>query len=535
MIQNPEPRTSPDRRRPWLRAGTAVAALALLGGLLSPASPATAVTVPGFTDALALYPAGSAKVNVTADSASVDYSLKSLEGTLLRSGKATVSSGKAVVDISAQGAGYFTLTVSNTAGSTTTSLGVVSGLANTPTNTSFFGASVHPDIHPWLDVSAAVRAMGAGTARLDWRWEIMATSTPGVYNWDAMVVDEANRLLAKGIRPYLVLAYHGLCDGEKTPSTAGCVNEYANFVAATAKKFGGSVDYAIYNEWNVGTNNGACGLSPDCYMALLQPASAAIRANAPGSIIYGPSLGAIDEWWAAGGDAYTWFDRWVQLGGHKYVDGITIHNYSLNGLPEGHGERAVSNAYSLLASVGSKQPVIMEEAGYYTGSSPVAPSEAKQADYFVRDAVLCLAAAAARYMHYGFMDNWNDPANPEGNFGQMRHENSAGGRITPKPSAVAQSVLALRTAGSRVIGNESLGNNVRSVAFLQPDGTILRIVWSADSVARSFTLANGGAVTATDIYGRTVAPSTTTSGARLTLSGSPLLVTSANTAVAAAG
>lgn len=534
MTRNsPSPTLTP--RRPRRRLLAAVAAALLLLAVPAPVSPATAVTVPQFTDAKAMYAAGSAKVNVNADSSSVDYTLKSLEGATVRSGKATVSAGKAVIDVSAQGPGYFILTVSNTAGSATTSLGVVEGLANTPTASSFFGASEHPGIHPGLDSSAALRDMGVGTVRVDWRWELMATATPGVYNWDAVVEGEISRLLARGIRPYLALAYHGLCDSQRTPSSDGCIKEYVDFVAATARKFAGSVDYAIYNEWNVGTNNGACGLGPDCYMALLQPASAAIKANAPGSIIYGPALGAVDDWWAAGGEAYTWFDRFVQLGGHRHVDGITIHNYSLNGLPEGHGERAISNARSLLASVGSQQPVIMEEAGYYTGSSPVAPSEAKQADYFVRDAVPCLAAGAARYMHYGFMDNWNDPANPEGNFGQMRHEYGTGGRITPKPSAVAQSVLSIRTAGNRVIGNESLGNGVRSVAFLRPDGRVLRVVWSADSVARKLTLANPGTLSVTDIYGRSVAPAATTNGASMTINGSPLLITSANTAVAAAG
>ncbi|MBO1269460.1 hypothetical protein [Arthrobacter cavernae] len=447
--------------------------------------------------------------------------MSSFEGSTVATGSAAVSNGAASVDLSGLGPGYYELTVSTAAGKAATNLGLVAGLAKPPAS-SLFGTTVHPAIHRSLDQSAAASGVGAGTARVDWRWEDAVASGPG-FTWDPSTEAEISRLQARGIRPTLVLAYYGLCDGGRTPSSKSCINQYVDYARATAQKFGAGVDYAIYNEFNYALNNGKCGRTADCYLKLLKPASEAIRLYAPGAKVSGPALGAADDWWAVGGAAYTWFDRFVTLGGHNYVDVVTIHNYSLSKAPEGYSERAVANAKALLAAAGSSKPVVLEEAGYNTvaGGQP----EPVQAAFLVRDAAAVLSAGASQYMHYGLVDNWNAPASPEANFGLFRHEDTAGGRLVPKPAAVAQAVLSRFLAGAAAMGDEKLGADARSAVFKLADGRTGRIVWSTQ-VMHSLVLQGGGNVSAVDIFGRQLPLYAEGGAVSLGFGGYPVLLTS---------
>lgn len=510
------PRMSARLRTPSAIATTLV--LCLASGLV----PAEAASAPRFLDPLAMYPSSAATVTISADSTSVDYSVVSFEGTVVASGAAAVSGGKAGVELSGLGPGYYTLKVSNTAGSSTTSLGIVQGM-DVRTTSALFGTTAHPGIHRGIDQSGASGALGLGSTRVDWRWEDAARAD-GSFVWDASSEAEISRLQSRGIRPTLVLAYHGLCDGGRTPSSRSCIAEYAEFVAATARKYGGGVDYAVYNEPNSSYNTSACGRTADCYLKLLKPAHDVLRRYAPGAKVNGPALGAHDSWWTVGGPAYQWFKRFVELGGHRYIDVATIHNYSLSTAPEGYGEQAVANAKALLATAGSAKPVVLEEAGYNTveGGHP----EPVQAAFLVRDAAAVLSAGAVRYMHYGLLDNWNAPEDPESNFGLFHHEGSSGGRLTPKPAAVAQAVLARFLDGAVPAGAEQLDPDVRSVLFALPDGRTARIVWSLKAMHTLF-LRDAADLEATDIFGRQL-PSYTDGGTTaLGISGFPVLLLSA--------
>lgn len=504
----------------WLRIPSAFAAVLFLSASAGLA-PAQAETLPGFTEPLALYETSSANVAVTAASPSVDYSVQSFEGTVVAGGSTPVSGGRATVGLSGLGPGYYRLTVSTPAGSSTTSLGIVSGLAGNPLSPRF-GTTTHPALHPTLDQGAAAAALGMRTARVDWRWED-AVRADGTYSWDPTVEAEVSRLLARGIRPTLVLAYYGLCDDGRTPSSRKCINEYVDFVKASALKYGAAVDYGIYNEFNYDYNTGSCGRTADCYLKLLKPASDAVHRYAPGAKVSGPALGAADDWWAVGGAAYTWFERFVELGGHRYVDEATIHNYSLAAAPEGQGERAVANAKALLAAAGSALPVVLEETGYNTveGGQP----ESVQAALLVRDAAAVLSAGASRYMHYGLVDNWDAPTDPESNFGLFRHEDTAGGRLAPKPAAVAHAVISRFLDGAVPAGRESLDPDAVSLLYRLPDGRTARIAWSLKS-SHTLFLSGAGEVSAVDIFGRALPRYTEGGTTSLGISGYPVLLLS---------
>lgn len=484
-----------------LRAASAWSIIALALPAFTGTSTDNLQTSPAFTDPLAFYEPTAAVIPITAGSESLDYSVESLEGNTLISGTVPVSAGSASVNLNGLGPGYYELTVSNNGGQASTSLGIVDGASTMP-DSSLFGTTIHPAIHdPSIDHSAAAGVLGTTTVRLDWRWEDAITADRTVFSWDPATEAEIDRLLARGIRPTLVLAYHGQCDDGRTPSSGSCIREYADFVRATAQKYGASVEYGIYNEFNTETNTSKCGRTPECYLKLLRPASEAIRQAAPMARITGPALGATDDWWAIGGKAHLWFERFVALGGHTYVDDVTIHNYSLSTTPETYSEHAVASARKILHAAGSSQPVVFEEGGYNTVAG--GHTELYQAAFLVRDAAAVLSAGAGRYMHYGLIDNWNVPHHPEANFGLIRHEDASDGKLEPKPAAVAQAVLSRYLDGATSQGASQLGADARSSAFRLHDGTFGHILWSTDTM-HTLLIHGEGQKSAVDIFGRTV-------------------------------
>lgn len=495
--------------------------LLIPAGSIPAASALVPLTVPRFTDRVALYDAAIARVAVSSGTASVNYTVSSLEGKVLRQGTVAMIRGAGGIDLRALGPGYYRLAVRNSVGTVATDLGIVARLG-AATTASPFGISAHPGLHWGVNHTDVSKALGVTTTRVDWRWERMATLIPGVYHWDTVSETEIKRLIARGIRPSLVLAYHGLCDGARTPSSSGCIAEYAEFARATARKFGTSVDYAVYNEWNADTNTSACGRTADCYLKVLKPAAAAIRQAAPGARILGPALGAVGEWWAVNGAAYTWFSRFVALGGAALVDQVTIHNYSLTTPPDGKGERAVRNAKAILAAARISKPVVMEEAGYTTvaGGLP----EYLQAAFLARDAAAVLTAGAAKYMPYDMIDDYMNRNNGESNFGLFRHEKYTGGRLVPKPGAVTLATLSRLLNGAVPLGEEKLLTGTRSMAWRMADGRTLRIVWTTDTT-RILELSAGTGLGVTDGLGRKVTTYPSGTGQRVIIGGLPVFIT----------
>ncbi|MGW9112873.1 hypothetical protein [Microbacterium sp. NPDC055683] len=506
------------RRMPVLALAAALIAAALVPFSTAPADAASA---PRITDPVTMYDASWVVVTFASASTTVTYTAKDENGAVAGSGSGWAYGGKGTLDLTALGPGYYDLTITDAAGSTTTSIGVVAQL-KASTDTSRFGTTAHPDIHAAsVDQTAAADAVGVATVRVDWRWETASVTRSGVTQ-DAKVTSEVDRLLAAGIRPVLVLAYYGSCDGGKTPSSRTCIAAYADFAAKTARIYGTRVDYAVYNEPNAATNTSTCGKTPACYIALLKPAYQAIKAAVPGATVTGPAVGAADGWWDEGGQARAWFAEFAALGGLAYVDQVTIHAYTLASTPEGKGENAVRAAKEIMAKAGRDLPLVVEEAGYTTATGGL-PEHAAGA-FLVRDAALVLAAGATRYMPYNLIDAWNAPDNAAANFGLFHHEDVASGSVSPKHAAVTMAVLS-RFVQNGVLTVEETGNDdVHSVKVTWPDGRVGRIVWAV-AQAHAIAIADGGTVTVKDVYGDEASATAVANLTVLAVGGHPVYLT----------
>ncbi|WP_292704002.1 glycosyl hydrolase, partial [Microbacterium sp. 69-10] len=342
----------------------------------------------------------------------------------------------------------------------------------------------------------------------------------------------------QGIRPLVGLGFaNPLYDGGVRPYTAAGRAAYANYAAAVAQQFGTNVDYEIYNEYNhpEGYFLGPCGASVTCYSEMLAVTAPAIKAVAPSARIVLTGMAGLTSWWA-GGDttghpevnfiARDWLDDFLSSPQGSLVDVINIHNYSFPSAPEGQNEAAIAAVKAVMAAHTSSasKPLWLTETGWPTLNAAGMNTEAEQARYLVRDAALSLKAGVGRYMMYDLFNDY-EPDTPEGRFGFYRnvHTDPA---VAPKPSMVAQAVMARQLSGYTVSSADSLGAGVYSIVFQNSSGAKKRVMWATSPT--TITLSTSGAVTHTTLYGSATTLSPESSKVTVQLGGDPVYVSASN-------
>lgn len=129
-----------------------------------------------------------------------------------------------------------------------------------------------------------IAATGAKAIRFDFYFDQIQTTQGGAYDWsnsDTLIT----RCRNAGMHILGILTGNRAGTGELYDN-APDRTAFANFAAAAAARYAGTVDYwAIYNEPNLDKMTAAN------YCLLLQAAGAAIRAAAPQAFITGPNMG----------------------------------------------------------------------------------------------------------------------------------------------------------------------------------------------------------------------------------------------------
>ncbi|RXZ68207.1 hypothetical protein [Agromyces albus] len=446
---------------------------------------------------------GDARIPISSPTPKIAWELRDAGNVLLKTGTADTSTGAATLDFSSLGPGYYRLDLSGADAARSTSLTIIDRLDEAlGASARRFGTTLHPALQAGIREDAATTGLGFGAARVDLRWEDIELS-PGQYTWDAATDDEVARLLARGVRPTLVIAYYGPYDDGRTPSSTKGIAGYADFVRAAAERYGGRVDYQIYNEFNIAYSNSLCGRTPACYVELLEPASKAVHEAAPAARVVGPALGGNSAMWLTSNEAYDWLAEFFALGGLDLVDVVSVHNYGAPAVPEGHNEAVIRKITDLMAEypAAADTPLWLGETGYFTtGEAAGGVSELQQARYLVRDATLALAAGIDVYMVYDLADDWNDPQNPEANFGLVRNPSSQDGVLAPKPAFTTMAVLTRQLQNRVFDRRDSVPQGAYSLVFTDATGGALRVMWATASTTVS--AAATGTVTVVDQFGR---------------------------------
>lgn len=211
--------------------------------------------------------------------------------------------------------------------------------------------------------------------------------SPGTYNWSLQdaLMRENERC---GLRPLMMLAYgHPKYDASSGPSQTCKVysvltqegrDGFAAWARQVARRYKGKqVIYELWNEPNITIFWPKP--DPDAYMALVEAAAPAIRAEDPTALICGGAMSPKDM-----GDQFDlpFITRCVEKGLLKHVDAISWHPYNLD-RPERVREQftALRGLVDRNAPTGRRIDLFVSEVGYHIPDSP--EGYLKQGGHFV--------------------------------------------------------------------------------------------------------------------------------------------------------
>ncbi len=150
------------------------------------------------------------------------------------------------------------------------------------------------------------------------------------------VNSESDRLISWAlihkVKVLIVLDYGNKLYNIDKPVTKDQQILFLKYVDWVTKKYSSNkLMYEIYNEWWGGENLKDSSIlikSADSYLNLIEGSSKIIRGNSPGSSIIAGSMNPISY------EQTTWLDRLLSKGLLNYVDGISIHPYSIQGVSD---------------------------------------------------------------------------------------------------------------------------------------------------------------------------------------------------------
>ncbi|WP_335935733.1 hypothetical protein [Streptomyces sp. PTD5-9] len=493
----------PGRPAAWGAAAALLGCLLVAAPLPGTAPVAHAAGALTVTSPDLLFVEGQAKITLASDEASVAWKAVDDQGLTVASGTAPVSGGTATIDATGLGSGYYTLTATAAATTRTANFGVLTALAGHEQQDPRFGTGIH---YGWNDgddqkLLRSVKLMGMHGIRSDINWSAIE-KTAGEYTWSNYSTDQhIPYAKTQGLTALPISAYRNpLYDNNRTPASDAALEAYGKYTAAVVEKYQQSTkEVEIYNEYNsTGFNNGTCGITADCYLGLLKASYGKVHAKVPDATVVGGALAGLRT---------DWLKRLYAIGGLKYMDALSVHEYGYPKPPEEALAELPQVRADLDAAGGENFPLWITENGYPTHSDGVTP--AVQAEYLPRAQIFSFASGANRYYWYDLTNDGTDATNKEHNFGGFKRPTAEVKAWQPKPSVVTEGVLIRQIAGRSYAGRDDAGSDaVRSYRFGAGADTV-RALYTTATAPGTVELSASGPLTVTDQLGhaKTYVPS----------------------------
>lgn len=443
--------------------------------------------------------------------------------TTVASGDELIASSTASIDLSELPVGYYQITFHSEIGARiserSTTIAVVTELPEEALSAdSPFGIFLHYNGgQPRLEnLVNTLSDAGVRHARVEIPWDLVEKE-PGVYTYPEYVEETLADFGAVGIDPLLVPAYYNpKYDKTLTPSSPEGLAAYANYSADVVEHYSTlGKDIEVYNEYDHTFNNGACGRTPQCYMEMLKPTHAAVKALNPDAVVAAPGNAGM-------GIKMDWLQEFFELGGLQYTDVVSAHPYTQPEPPE----VLIDSIGSLQQMIkdyngGESKPVWLTEMGWATVPDWV--TETEQAEYFVRTMALSLGHGVSR-VYWFEAANLSLTEDIETNFGLFDAPSSfILYANAPKPAAIAQAVMARQIAGLTHISTDATAEGVYSYVFGATKQDDLRVMWAPDAPT-AVTLDASGPVSVTGVHGEVRMLKPTDGIVTVDLSGSPVYV-----------
>lgn len=284
----------------------------------------------------------------------------------------------------------------------------------------------------------AARDAGIWAVRVDVDWSHVEVE-PGRRDWSR--VDRViHAVRTHGMCAHGLLTYAPAWAADPAERPVGSYfaprpDTFASFASQTATRYRHAV--SVWEIWNEPNTVRFFKPRPDAatYGALLAAAYTAIKAVGTDLTVVSGGLAPAED---NGSDIAptTFLKGLYQAGANRYFDAFGIHPYTYPALPNDLSTSAWNTALRLRdmhdTMVDGGDPakhIWVTECGAPTGTSPVAVSDAAQADSI---RILLRAARDVAWLGpafvYSLRDSGTDAADPEQNFGILHHD------LTAKPS-----------------------------------------------------------------------------------------------------
>lgn len=319
--------------------------------------------------------------------------------------------------------------------------------------------------------------IGANAIRVDAPWK-QIERTVGKYVIPEWLERTVNATINSGVTPLLILAYgNPLYDAGDKPTSREGIEAFSRYAMFVVEHFKGRVIYYdLWNEWDAHTGH-TTPLGADEYVNLARVVFPAIKAiDRSVQVLSG---GISDKGMREG-----FFERFFQLGGHEYIDGLSLHPYVWNNRKRNNPEGAMELVDQVAklagkANGGKNIPVYLTEVGWPTHTGKDGITEDEAAWYLTR---YYLLAASREYVRgvfwYCLMDQGNDPGNKEHRFGILNRNQAS------RPAAREFKIITGRLAGDtrvyiRLIGPQTIAEIARSNIL---EG---RYTWEEGAIAKN--------------------------------------------------
>ncbi|WP_166789468.1 glycosyl hydrolase [Cryobacterium sp. TMS1-20-1] len=428
--------------------------------------------------------AGEANIGLAWRVPSVTWSVTDELGTEVSSGAVDLPQGLGVVPLDTLAQGFYSIKLAADGAEPidTTFLVLDKPKDSAAVTDARFGT------HAYANSGTLAAELGMGSLRTDVLWA-EAELTKNEYVFKPILDPMFTSLQAAGVEVMPVSDYNNtLYDIGRTVSSDEGIAAYGKYSGEIAKHFGSS-SIEIYNEFNHPPfNNGVCGVEAECYLPLLKASYEAVKAENPAITVVGPATARHDDEWIT--DLY-------KLGGIQYLDAISFHpyDYDSTGAPEflmatlqqaGDRIREYNNGVS--------KPIWLTELGWSTASF----SEEQQAQFLVRAQTIALANGVEKFFWYDLVNDFNDPAEHEGNFGLVKLGTETVPALAPKLSAMSQAVLIRAVGGKDWVSRDELNESTYSYVFGSgADET--RVAWATAPATVAY--ASDEPITVTSQYG----------------------------------
>lgn len=227
----------------------------------------------------------------------------------------------------------------------------------------------------------------------------------------------------------------------------------------------------IYEVWNEPNLWGfSSDISPETYIAFLEPISKVIRNENPNAYIAAPGLS---------GEALPWVEKFLQMGGGEYIDAISFHPYLwVKGPDDGEFIGKLNSVNELIKKYCPKLEMIISEMGWASNTADITRKD--QAQYHVKAYAMATAFDNLKqYFVYEYQDSGSSISDPERNFGLVEYWESE----TPyaaKPLFTATAAYNYLTQNKRP---KCLLNDCNTYIFSyeHEDDTVL-MMWSVNPI-----------------------------------------------------